>query len=230
MNAPFSAPPRGLAWRFGLVLGLAAALWGGSASAGDLQVTVVDKEGKPVIDAVVLLQVNGSAVPASPMSKHAVISQERMRFLPPVSLVAVGAKVRFVNNDPWEHHVRGSAAGILQFNAAAGEGFEMRLDGRVEGKLSSGVEVPMDKAGPVLLGCHIHASMRGFVYVSDTPWAAVTDAQGLASFEAVPNGPTQVKVWHGDQLLDIAPQKLVLTAAPAQVSMQLTVVPRKRRV
>jgi plastocyanin len=212
------------------LLALAAALCAGSVWAGDLQVTVVDKEGKPVIDAVVLLQVTGNGLPSSPLSKHAVISQERMRFLPPVSLVPVGAKVRFVNNDPWEHHVRGSAAGFLQFNAAASDGFEMRLDGRVEGKLSSGVEMPLDKAGPVLLGCHIHASMRGFVYVSDTPWAAVTDAQGQASFDAVPSGATQVKVWHGDQLLDIAPQKLVLTAAPAQVNMQLTVVPRKRRV
>jgi plastocyanin len=207
-----------------------AALCGGVAFAGDLQVTVVDKEGKPVIDAVVLLQVTGNALPSSPISKHAVISQERMRFLPPVSLVPVGGKVRFVNNDPWEHHVRGSAAGILQFNAAAGEGFEMRLDGRVEGKLSSGVEMSMDKAGPVLLGCHIHASMRGHVYVSDTPWAAITDAQGQATFEAVPSGATQIKVWHADQLFDIAPQRLVLTAAPAQVGMQLTVVPRRRKV
>jgi plastocyanin len=191
---------------------------------------VLDKDGNPAIDAVVLLQVTGNFLPAKPLLRQAVISQERMRFLPPVTLLPLGGKARFENNDPWEHHVRGSAAGILQFNASAADGFENRLDGRLPGKPPTGVDVSLEKVGPVLLGCHIHASMRGYIYVTDTPWAAVTDAEGRVRFDAVPNGSTQVKVWHADQLLDVAPQTLTVGAAPAQLSVRLTVVPRKRKV
>lgn len=42
-----------------------------------------------------------------------------MRFVPALTLVGLGAKVRFVNNDLWEHHVRTSAAGVAQFNAVS---------------------------------------------------------------------------------------------------------------
>lgn len=88
----------------------------------------------------------------------------------------------------------------------------------------------MDKAGAVLLGCHIHGSMRGFVYVSDSPWAQKTSAEGQAVFEDVPDGPAQVRIWQADQLIDLAPRPVVVGATPARLSVQLQVVPRRRRV
>jgi plastocyanin len=204
----------------------AAAAW---ATAGNLQVTVIDKEGKPVLDAVVVLVPTNAGTPKTPLPTQVTLSQEKMRFVPAVALVAVGTKARFVNNDPWEHHVRASAAGVAQFNQGAGEGFELRLDGKVEGKPAKSAEASFDKSGPVLLGCHLHASMRGHVYVSSSPWAATSNAEGVATFEGVPDGAVQVRVWQADQLLDIAPQNLTLTPAGAKATMQLSVVPRKRR-
>lgn len=209
-----------------LMLG-ASAQW---ACAGNLQVTVSDKEGKPVADAIVVLVPATPGAPRTPLAMQATINQEKMRFIPAVTLVGVGAKARFVNNDPWEHHVRASAAGAAQFNATPGEGFELRLDGKAEGKPAKFADATFDKAGAVLLGCHLHASMRGNVYVSDSPWAVVTDANGVASFEGVPAGKVQAKVWHAEQLIDIAPQQLTLTAAPATATMQLGIVPRRRRI
>jgi plastocyanin len=211
----------------GIALG---ALLAAPALAGNLQVKVIDKEGNPVVDAVVVVIPAGGGQPKTPLPMQAVITQEKMRFLPAVSLVGVGAKAQFVNNDPWEHHVRASAAGVLQFSSGPGEGFELRLDGKPEGKPAKTADATFDKAGPVLLGCHLHASMRGHVYVSDSPWAVLTNAEGVASFEAVSNGGAFVKVWHADQLIDIAPKQLTLTPAPANASMQLSVVPRRRRI
>jgi hypothetical protein len=72
--------------------------------------------------------------------------------------------------------------------------------------------------------------MRGHVYVSDSPWAMLTNAEGLANFDAVPDGAVQVKVWHADQFIDIAPQRVNLTPAPIKTTMQLSVIPRKKRV
>jgi plastocyanin len=200
-----------------------------AAQAGALKVTVLDKEGKPVPDAVVVLAPAAPGAPR-PLPTKVTIVQEKMRFVPAVSLVAAGAQATFVNNDPWEHHVRASAAGITNFDAAASGGFELRLDGRKPGQPAHAVEARFDKPGAVLLGCHLHASMKAHVYVSDTPWAAVSGPDGHASFEAVPEGPVRIRVWHADQLLDLPPQQMVLTSAPAAATMQLQVVPRRRRV
>ena len=201
-----------------------------AASAGYLQVSVIDKDGKPVPDAVVVLISPTLGVPKTALPMQLSINQEKMRFIPAISIVGVGAKARFTNNDPWEHHVRGSAAGVMQFNADTADGFVLRMDGKTEGKPAKTADAVFDKAGAILLGCHLHASMRGHVYVSDSPWATLTNAEGLANFDAVPDGAAQVKVWHADQFIDISPQRITLTAAPVKATMQLTVIPRKKRV
>jgi plastocyanin len=200
-----------------------------AAHAGPLQVTVVDKEGKPVPDAVVALAPSNPGLPKHSLPMQVTINQQKMRFVPAVSLVAVGAKGLFVNNDPWEHHVRASAAGIKSFDDGGAGGFELRLDGKPEGKPAKHAEATFDRPGPVLLGCHLHASMRGNVYVSDTPWAALTGEDGTASFEGVPDGAVFVRVWQADQLIDIPPSQITLTAAPAKATMHLSVVPRRKR-
>jgi plastocyanin len=208
---------------------LGACALAASAQAGALKVTVLDKEGKPVPDAIVVLAPASPGTP-KPLPTRVTISQEKMRFVPAVSLVAVGTQATFVNNDPWEHHVRASAAGIQNVEAASTGGLELRLEGKAAGKPAAVADGRFDKAGPVLLGCHLHASMKAHIYVSDTPWAAVSDETGQASFEAVPEGPVRIRVWQADQLLDLPPQQMVLTAAPATASVQLQVVPRRRRI
>lgn len=212
------------------LLTLALAALSGWAAAGNLQVLVLDKEGKPVADAVVVVLPANKGEPRAPLPLQVTINQEKMRFIPAVSVVGVGARAKFINNDPWEHHVRGSAAGVAQFNAATGSGFELRLDGKADGKPGKSAEAVFEKAGAVLLGCHIHGSMRGHVYVSESPWAVLTGADGIANVEQVPDGPAQVKVWHADQLIDIASQQATVSAAPAKATMQLSVVPRRRRI
>lgn len=212
------------------LLTLALAALSGWAAAGNLQVLVLDKEGKPVADAVVVVLPANKGEPRAPLPLQVTINQEKMRFIPAVSVVGVGARAKFINNDPWEHHVRGSAAGVAQFNAATGSGFELRLDGKADGKPGKSAEAVFEKAGAVLLGCHIHGSMRGHVYVSESPWTVLTGADGIANVEQLPDGPAQVKVWHADQLIDIASQQASVSAAPAKATMQLSVVPRRRRI
>ena len=199
------------------------------AGAGVVSVTVLDKEGKPVQDAVVVVVSSAKGTPKTALPLTATVNQDKMRFIPAVTLVPVGAKITFVNNDPWEHHTRGSAAGLAQFSSTGG-GFELRLDGKVDGKPGKSVDVTMDKAGAVLLGCHIHGSMRGHVYVSDSPWAQRTTPEGQAVFDDVPDGAAQVRVWHADQLIDLPLQAVTVGASPARATVQLQVVPRRRRV
>lgn len=202
------------------------------ATAGTLAVSVLDKEGKPVPDAVVVIvPAAAGGTPRFPLPLQAVVNQEKMQFIPAVTLVAMGAKVQFVNNDPWDHHVRSSPAGLGQFNAG-NAGFELRLEGKTDGKPSKGVEVALDKPGALgasLLGCFIHGSMRGYLYASESPWAAKTLADGSATFDDLPDGPAQIKVWQADQLVDLPPQQVSISATPAKSVMQLSVVPKRRR-
>jgi plastocyanin len=115
------------------------------ASAGNLVVSVIDREGKPVADAVVVVSpANKTVLPKKSLPLEATITQEKMQFLPAVTLVPVGAKVRFINNDPWDHHVRSSPAGMGQFNAS-NAGFELRLEGKSEGKPAKPTDITLDR-------------------------------------------------------------------------------------
>ena len=202
------------------------------ALAGNLTVVVADKDGNPVPDVVVVIvPSNKSVLPKTALPKEATINQEKMQFIPAVSLVAVGAKIRLLNNDPWNHHVKSAPAGINQFNTTK-VGFEVMLEGKAEGKAGKPVDVLLDTPGVVtanVLGCFIHGSMRGFMFVSESPWAAKTGANGAATFEDLPDGTAQVKVWQADQLIDLVPQNVQINATPAISTFQLSVTPRRRR-
>ncbi len=210
-------------------IAILAAVWCGAAHSGSLMVTVTDKEGKPVPDAVVIVKPaqRGSNAPALP--KVATILQEKMQFSPAISVVAVGARLTFQNNDSWDHHVRGVRSGEAFATTPSAAGFELRLDGRKSGLPAKQLEVVVSDAGPMLLSCHIHGSMRGHVFVADSPWTAKTTPEGQALFE-LPDGPAQVQVWHPEQLLDLPAVAVNIGAAPARIGTQLQVVPRRRRI
>ena len=232
----FSAYPIWARGLFGLIFSVLAA---SSAMAGSVQVSVVDRDGKPAQDAVVVLVHATVRNAPSNLPTTATVANEKMQFIPAVTVVAKGARVRFVNNDPWDHHVRGAPAASIFANtpaayASAREagGFELRLQGKDDGKPARFQDVMFDKPGAqtaVALGCFLHGSMRGSVYVSDSPWAAKTNAEGVASFENVPDGAVQVRVWHPDQLVDLPVQPVNITSAPLQIKSQLQVVQRRRR-
>ena len=205
-----------------------------TAQAATLQVSVLDRDGKPAPDAVVVVTPSVRGTPKNRPPMSAVINQEKMQFIPAVTVVGVGATVRFVNNDAWNHHVRmslpGSAPGAV---STATEGNALLLPGKTEGRAASGADLVMDRVGATgasLLGCFIHGSMRGHIYVADSPWTLKTGDSGVVTFDDLPEGPAVVKVWHSGQILDKAPQSITVTATPGAVSFQLDVVPRRRRI
>lgn len=199
------------------------------AQAGTLQVTVTDRQGHPLPDAVVVVEPASGVRGPSPAAVQTTIAQHKMQFVPAVTVVPVGSRVRFTNQDGWDHHVRGLPAGTADLSAAAGKGFELRLAGRLEDRAPISAEVVMAQAGPLQLGCHMHGSMRGFVYVADTPWAVKTDPQGVATLGELPEGAAQVRVWHPDQVVPGSPATVQVQAVTA-VTVPTQVVPRRRRL
>ncbi|OYU45927.1 MAG: plastocyanin [Burkholderiales bacterium PBB4] len=204
------------------------------SQAATLQVTVLDRDGKPAPDAVVVVTPSVRGTPKSRPPLNAVVSQEKMQFIPAVTVVGVGATVRFINNDAWNHHVRMSLPGAaLGAVSEAAEGNALLLPGKTDGKPASGAELVMDRVGATgasLLGCFIHGSMRGHIYVADSPWTVKTGDNGTVTFDDLPEGPATLKVWHPAQIVDKATQSITLSNSPGTATFQLDVVPRRRRI
>ncbi|MDP2015467.1 plastocyanin [Hydrogenophaga sp.] len=198
------------------------------AQAATVQVTVLGRDGKPLAHAVVVIEPTSGARPAAPAPVSAVINQQKMQFVPGTSVLPVGSKVTFTNLDTWEHHVRGMPAGLASLNPGTQPGFELRLDGKAEGKDPASAEVTLSKAGAVQLGCHLHGSMRGFIFVADSPWTLVTDANGVATLQGVPEGAAKVRVVHADQILEAPPVAVNITPVTA-LSLPTQVQSRRRR-
>lgn len=200
----------------------------GLAFGTTLEILVLDRDGKPMPDAVVIVQPSGKGVPKAPLSMNAVVNQEKLQFVPNVTVVGVGAKVRFTNGDPWNHHVRFGVAG-----AALGstEGQSVLLEGKTESKPGGSAVFTLSTPGPTgaaLLGCFIHSRMQGTIYVADSPWTVKTGADGVALLEDVPEGAATMRVWHAAQLVEKSSLPLTVQGAAGKATFQLDVAPRRR--
>jgi plastocyanin len=149
-----------------------------AAHAGDITVRVTDAAGKPVADAVVMIDAPGTAPRAGAFK----IDQKNMQFAPHVLVVPAGSTVEFGNLDPFRHHV---------YSFSPAKKFELKLFGQGETR-----PVRFDKVGVVSIGCNIHDSMQAFVQVVDTRFAAKTGANGQVVLRDVPAGNHGMRVWH----------------------------------
>ncbi len=210
------------------VMALASWSLGTVWAAASLQVTVLGKDGQPLPNTVVTLVSSSGLQPTAKRATTWVIEQRHMKFVPALSVVPKGARIKFVNFDAWPHHVRGLPGGQSSRPDGSPAGFSLGLDGKEEGRAAATAEVTLDTAGPLHLGCHIHGSMRGFVYVSEAPWAAQTDAQGTVTFTDLPLGAAQVRLWHPQQITE-PPATEVVIQPVTTLKVQLPITPRRQR-
>ena len=155
------------------------------AAAVSLNAQLVDQDGKPIANAVITLIADGkNPIPtnAGRMEPEKVIDQRNETFIPLVTVVPRGGRVVFANNDKTKHQVY-SFSPIRQF--------EMTL---AQGEKSP--PLVFDKPGVATLGCNIHDHMIAYVFVSDTPWTALTGADGRAEITEIPAGNYEAQVWH----------------------------------
>jgi plastocyanin len=197
------------------------------AHAADLTVRVLDKSGQPLPSAVVQVE---SAVPGAqgvPVTE-ATIRQEKLRFRPYITVVSTGARVTFTNEDAWDHHVIVGPVGPGGFYLDAAQNQQLRLSGKA-GDVVAQDSRRLQRPGAYLLGCHLHSSMRGHIYVTDAPWARLSDAQGQAVVGALPAGPARLRVWHPDQVLEEAPVTVQIPAGGLSTVINTQIVALKRR-
>lgn len=152
-----------------------------AGSGAEINAAVRDASDKPVADAVIVAVPEDGILPDL-RPGTAIVDQINRQFVPYVKAITVGTSVSFPNKDNIRHHV-------YSFSKAK----------RFELPLYSGIHAPpvtFDKPGVVILGCNIHDWMIGYIYVSESPWFAVTGKDGRATIRDLPAGRYRVRAWH----------------------------------
>ena len=167
------------------ILALFGALSGVTA-AGELEVRVKDRRGAPVADAVVTVVVRGTApegrkAPVRPPASPRVVDQKALAFTPYVEVFRPGDEVVYRNSDHTRHHVY-SFSSIKAFEFVLGTG-------------KTSAPLKLERSGVIAVGCNIHDGMINYLYISDAPWIARTDARGVVAFRDLPAGAYDVRVW-----------------------------------
>jgi len=168
------------------------------AVAAQMELTLVDTQGKPLNNAVAAIvpakKINYTALPP------AVMDQRKNMFVPGVLAIRVNTQVSFPNSDDIRHHV---------YSFSPAKKFELRL---YHGMTAE--PVLFDKPGTVVLGCNIHDSMVAYIYVVDTDFFAVADAQGKISITA-PSGTYQLQIYHPQMSSNFPESSIVLDNSQA---------------
>ena len=129
-----------------------------------------------------VIYLEGTNVPA-PASRPTVrVSQKNRTIIPHLTVVQVGTRVEFPNQDDVFHNIF-SLSGPRRFNL-----------GRYPPGGSKAEVFTMP--GIVRLFCDIHSEMGGIVLVLDTPYFVKPDAEGRFRLEGVPPGEYTAVAWH----------------------------------
>ncbi|TPV56915.1 methylamine utilization protein [Aestuariibacter sp. GS-14] len=145
-------------------------------------ITIVDQQGIPYVDAVIsLLQPQKDNEKSVAPETLAIMDQVDKQFLPKILVIQQGQRVVFPNSDNIRHHV---------YSFSEPHPFEIKLYSG-----NNAAPVKFDKPGIVVLGCNIHDSMVGFIYIRDNSPVWTTNQQGMADLTS--SSPT-VTIWHPD--------------------------------
>lgn len=144
-----------------------------------------------------------------PPNEHAVMDQKKLTFIPHVMAVSKGTTVDFLNSDSVGHNVYWPSVGgnkRLQHNL---------------GTWPQGVKksFAFEDVGVVPLLCNVHPEMSAYIFVTPTPYFAVTNAQGEYTIKDVPAGKYTLKTWSEQG----KPSEQTVDLSGAQAKADLTV-------
>lgn len=175
---------------------------GGDAAAKDAAVCAaaeipyypikIDPASKGLADVFVYVRRPAKVNPelAAPPTDPLVVDQKNCTFIPHAMIVRVGQQVIAKSEDSVAHNLHGYNVLNPGFN------FTVSPNDR-EGQM-----VPIEKANakpellPIAIKCDIHPHMEGYWWVTDNPYAALTDAEGNFTIKGLPAGKNTLTIWH----------------------------------
>jgi len=150
---------------------------------------------------------SGGPLPKGPFR----MDQKGCAFEPYAMVVSKGVPVTILNSDPVLHNVHATTVtGDALFNQAIpirGQSFRQTFSA----------------PGVVRIKCDVHAWMNAWLFVADSPFAAVTGREGRFAFPGVAPGTYRLHAWH--ELFGEKVQSVVVPAggvAKADVALSLS--------
>lgn len=162
-----------------LLVFLASGAYGATGTGVKGQVLI---QSEPAVGAVVTLGRTGTNQTAETSNEEIAIQQENLQFKPDFLVVPAGTTIRFENRDDEIHNIRSNAP-ANRFDTGA------HMPGGIK-------KVTLKNPGGVPLRCRTHEKMRGFVYVTPTPFFAVTNERGEFEIKDAPPGDYRITAWH----------------------------------
>ena len=118
-----------------------------------------------------------------------VLNQERCAFDPPLQVVPWGGSLEIVNSDPVLHNIHSyeligrSRRTLFNFGQPGGADTITK-------------ELRTRRGNRVRIECDAHDFMLGWIYVADSPYYALVDADGGFEIGDIPPGVYTVSAWH----------------------------------
>lgn len=152
------------------------------ARAGTITGTVTASGVKDARDTVVYIdRIEGAEFPTP--ATPAELRQINKEFIPHVLPIMKGGSVRFSNSDGILHNVHLYQGRRSLFNLATPAG-------------AKPITKRFQEPGEVAVLCDVHPEMSAYIIVLETPYAAVTAADGHYEIAGVPPGSYTLKIWH----------------------------------
>lgn len=149
---------------------------------------VQDQHGSPLKNVVLEFTVTQAEKAEQIKPSTLIMDQVDKLFKPDVLVINQGDFVDFPNSDNIRHHV---------YSFSSVNPFELKLySGRPEAPLQ------FNNAGVAVLGCNIHDSMVGYIYIASSKYVVITDEQGIARLNDVVKYES-VNVWHSSALTSV---------------------------
>jgi len=153
---------------------------------------VVGKDGGIANAVVIVKGAKGETRPA-----EVTFDQKGCDYSPHVLAFPAGSTVDIVNSDGILHNVHTYATANPSFNLAQPEFRKV-------------IKKKIDKPDVIRVTCDVHRWMRGWWYVTDNPYYAVTGDKGDFTINDVPPGSYTIEVWQEklgtqDQKVDVKP-------------------------
>ena len=160
---------------------VATVLFNQLAQAIPIVIQVNDINAQPLNRAVVeVIRQNNTLDSIAVSLEPIVMDQVNKHFLPDLILIKQGQSVVFPNSDNIRHHV---------YSFSKAKTFELKL---YAGKAKSPIE--FETNGVVIVGCNIHDSMVGSIYVAQSS-AMITNENGKVMLDFDPK-IDKISVWH----------------------------------
>ena len=170
--------PVGRQWRMPLWIGLLLAVI--SVDAAELDVTVLDRYGRPVPNVAVFVQSDPEIRLPVPR-ELAVMELVDTRFAPNVLVVQAGTRVQFPNKDFVAHHI---------YSFSEPNNFVLPMF-----KGNTKPQVEFGNAGVVTIGCNIHDDMVGYILVVHSAIFSTTGVDGTTRLIADNPDGLSVSIW-----------------------------------